>query len=76
MLLLLRDKNGDVRALTRVIHPGGGVAWQVGARATASDLSAISDHIVRQRRFDSDLWVVELDIADPERFIDEPVLDA
>jgi hypothetical protein len=28
-----------------------------------------SEYLVRRRRQDDDLWLIEVDIADPERFI-------
>ncbi len=31
----------------------------------------IADFLARRTRFDDDLWAIELDIADPERFIAE-----
>lgn len=35
--------------------------------ATGADPQA--DYIARRRKFDPDMWVIELDIAQPERFI-------
>jgi hypothetical protein len=31
----------------------------------------IADFLARRARFDEDLWAIELDIAEPERFIAE-----
>lgn len=37
--------------------------------AAATGEEAVESFVRRQRRFDPDLWVVELDIADPARFV-------
>jgi len=38
-----------------------------------SDSLTIDDYVQRRRRSDPDLWVVELDIADAERFAAETI---
>lgn len=38
-----------------------------------SDSYALSDYIDRRRRSDPDLWIIELDIADAERFAAETI---
>jgi hypothetical protein len=42
----------------------------VGPPDSASSLE-IADFLARRARFDEDYWAIELDIADPERFIAE-----
>ena len=34
----------------------------------------IADFLAKRARFDEDLWAIELDIAEPERFIAETTL--
>ena len=43
---------------------------RIGPRSDAQE-TEISDYIFRRRRSDPDLWVVELDIAEGERFAAE-----
>jgi hypothetical protein len=33
----------------------------------------VQDFVRRRARFDEDLWAIELDIAEPERFIAETI---
>ena len=67
VVLVHRDRGGGQRALQRI---GGvdGYAWRVGASGESVD-----DWVARQRRYDPDLWVIELDTPDPARFIDEMI---
>jgi hypothetical protein len=60
-----------VAALERVLNLDGGYRWQrVGPTESASS-AEIADFLARRARFDEDLWAIELDIADAERFIAE-----
>lgn len=63
-LLLARDR-AAISLWERVPDAARGAVW----RRAADGADAADAAIARQRRFDPDLWVVELDIADAERFI-------
>ena len=66
ILVILLEKGGNPRVLERLLQPGGDYAWrQVGISGTVPEL------VERRRRFDPDLWVLELDIASAERFAAE-----
>jgi hypothetical protein len=75
VILVTRDRDGTQRAFSRVVQSNGAPAWSPGAVETRDGPETIEDFLARQRRYDPDLWVVELDIADPQRFVDEPMLD-
>lgn len=64
VLLLLRDR-GAVAAWERVPDLTHGHRWVRAADGEAA-AAAVAE---KQRRFDPDLWVLELDIADAARFI-------
>lgn len=75
MLIVCRER-GVLTALLESVLRGDGYAWtRVGPpldeATTAFDdprESAAADWIAKRRSRDPDLWVVELDIADSERF--------
>jgi hypothetical protein len=73
VLLLLRARDGSQRVLSRVLR-GEGYAWMTAAEADADSPQVIDSFLNKQSSYDPDLWIVELDIAVPERFIDEPIL--
>ena len=64
-LLIIHRHGPAVRLFERLPNLAGGSVWQ----AAASGEEAVATFIARQRQFDPDLWVIELDIADPARFI-------
>lgn len=69
VVLIHRERDGTLRALQRVIGPDGRLGWRVGATGDSVD-----SWVERQRRYDPDLWVVELDTPNLARFIDETTL--
>jgi hypothetical protein len=73
LTLVLRQR-GDFRGLLeRVMGPDFQYRWSL--TESAQDLSSDDlDRLVASRtRFDADFWLIELDIADPERFIAETI---
>jgi hypothetical protein len=64
-LLLLHRRPGQVRAYEKLPILSGKDNWRLAAEGE----SAVEAFAASQRRYDPDLWVLELDIADPARFI-------
>jgi len=71
ILLLTYQKGTNPRFFERGLGPEGIPALIRAGPQDIGDEQAVSDYWERRRRFDSDLWVVELDIADAERFAAE-----
>ena len=69
ILLVLCDKGADARAFERMPDLDGERRWQVSRRIDPADPAAFQEWLDRRRKQDPDLWIVELDIADGERFI-------
>ena len=71
LLIFVGSRGRHVACLERVLALDGTYQWHVvgpGESASSADVSAF---LARRARFDEDLWAIELDIADPERFIAE-----
>ncbi|MGI4879810.1 MAG: DUF1491 family protein [Janthinobacterium lividum] len=68
VVLIHRQRSGETRALQRVLGPTGNYAWR-----TAASGESVDSWVARQRGFDPDLWVIELDTPDPARFVDETI---
>jgi len=69
--VILQERGERRMVLERVVQPDGRYAWEdLGNRTAASD-EEFRKFLERRRRFDPDLWLVELDIASAERFADE-----
>ena len=71
-LVLMLTTRGEHRAcLERALAPDGSYRWQRVGPAAGADTATLADWSQKRVRFDEDLWLIELDIADPERFIVE-----
>ncbi|HPU16180.1 MAG TPA: DUF1491 family protein [Polymorphobacter sp.] len=68
VILIHRARDGAETAFQRAIDADGDYRWRIAAQG-----EGVADWVKRQRGFDPDLWVIELDTPDPARFIDEPI---
>ena len=68
--IILTERGDNPRLFERTLQPDGHYAWQESIRGVgdAQDLASLLE---RRRRFDPDLWIVELDIVSAERFAAE-----
>jgi hypothetical protein len=71
LLLLVMNRGRHIACLERVLAPSGDYHWQTAGPGDSAAPGEVADFIERRARFDEDLWVIELDIAEPERFIAE-----
>jgi hypothetical protein len=69
--VVLLEKGGNPRVFERILQPGGEYSWESSATRPGGTAEEVPDFIARRRRFDPDLWVLELDIPSGERFADE-----
>jgi hypothetical protein len=68
LLLILLERGQNPRLLERVLKPDGSYGWEVSAGQDPENTAEVPQLVDRRRRFDPDLWVVELDIPSAERF--------
>ena len=71
---MITSRGRHVACLERILTLDGSYRWESVGPTDSSSSAEIEDFLVRRTRFDEDLWAVELDIADPERFIAETML--
>jgi len=71
LLLLITSRGRHCACLERVLHLDGTYHWQPAGPTDSASSAEIADFLARRARFDEDSWAIELDIADPERFIAE-----
>ncbi len=64
-LLIVHRAAGISKAYEKVPTLTGEPSWRLAAEGD----SAVEKFVSGQRRFDMDLWVLELDIADVARFV-------
>ena len=71
VILILTEKGAKTVAYERALEPDGSYAWAPSASQDTEDSREVPEFVARRRRFDPDLWVLELDIPSIERFAAE-----
>ena len=71
LLLVISSRGRHVACLERALTLDGAYRWQSVGPSESSGSDEIRDFLAKRTRFDADLWAIELDIAEAERFIAE-----
>ncbi len=71
LVLLIANRGRHYRCLERALSADGSYRWQTVGPGPETLPETLADWSQKRVRFDEDLWLIELDIADPERFIVE-----
>jgi len=67
LLLLIADRGRTVAVRERGLLPNGNPGWIATGPADLDDAEALASYLERRRKFDSDIWLVELDGMPPDR---------
>ena len=71
LLLLITSRGRHFACLERILNLDGGYRWEAVGPGDSASSTEVAEFVARRARFDEDLWAIELDIAEPERFIAE-----
>ena len=71
MLLLVMSRGRHFACLERILNLDGSYRWETVGPGDSASSEEVAGFVANRARFDEDLWAIELDIADPERFIAE-----
>ena len=71
LLLVVTSRGRHVACLERTLGPDGLYRWARAGPAESASSDEIREFLRKRARFDEDSWAIELDIAEPERFIAE-----
>ena len=71
LLLVIRSRGNYAACLERSHSMDGDYRWAVVGPAERESEEKLADFLQKRVSFDRDLWLIELDIAQPERFIAE-----
>ena len=69
VMVILAERGVRSALLERLLQPDGTYAWQESGGA--KDEAAFQALVERRRKYDPDLWLIELDVASAERFAAE-----
>lgn len=71
ILILTIERGGGARLWERMPRLDGAREFTVACAQDTANMSKFDDYLNRRMSRDADSWVIELDIANPERFIAE-----
>jgi hypothetical protein len=71
LLLIVSSRGRHVACLERILAASGGYEWRPTGPVDSKGSEDLRAFLAKRTRFDPDLWIVELDIAEPERFVAE-----
>lgn len=69
LLLVLTCRGKDAVFLERVSSLDSGLRWNRRESRESIDSQTVARFVAEKKRFDRDLWALELDVADVEQFI-------
>lgn len=69
LLVVCCEKGAKAAAFERMPQPDGTRKWTLSRKQDLENPQEFWDYCDRRGRQDEDLWIVELDIPDAERFI-------
>ncbi|WP_293855419.1 DUF1491 family protein [Sphingomonas sp. SCN 67-18] len=76
VLLMCMERGRLTSLIERVADMGGGYRWADCGPEDRADGSAVQAYLDRRQARDPDLWIVELDIPQAERFAAETIVGA
>ena len=73
LLLVIESRGRHFGCLERILNLDGAYEWQATGPSESAEPPEVSSFLGKRARFDEDLWIIELDVAAPERFTAEKV---
>jgi hypothetical protein len=74
ILVKLDGREAGTAVLAQTRRADGTLAWLRATGATPVDNTEADAYIARQRKYDPDLWVVEIETAAPETILDGAII--
>ncbi|MGH6658363.1 MAG: DUF1491 family protein [Sphingomicrobium sp.] len=71
LVLLVGSRGRHIVCLERILSLDGHYEWRRTGPPESAGSPEIRSFLEKRARFDADFWAIELDVAEPERFIAE-----
>ena len=71
LLVILAERGRKLRFLERVLQPQGTYSWQGVGEEALANTEETEKFLARRRKYDPDIWLIELDVPSAERFAAE-----
>lgn len=69
LLLQILEKGQFSGIFERMPDPSGAYLWAKGGPQDTENKESLAEYLERRRSRDPDLWIIELDVPDAERFV-------
>lgn len=69
ILAICAERGGNRRLFERMPNSDGHRKWRLNRHEDIDNSEEFDEYLTRRRTQDPDLWIIELDIANGERFI-------
>ncbi len=69
VLVILAERGRKLRILERLMERDGRYSWQGVGEQALGNTEETEKFLERRRKYDPDIWLIELDVASGERFI-------
>lgn len=76
LLLIVASRGRHFGCLERILDLDGAYQWRSTGPSESAEPQEVASFLANRARFDEDMWIIELDVADPERFTAETVAQA
>ncbi len=71
VLVILAERGRKLRILERLMERDGRYSWQPVAEQALGNTEETERFLERRRKYDPDIWLIELDVPSAERFAAE-----
>ncbi|MET1756902.1 DUF1491 family protein [Novosphingobium sp. RD2P27] len=71
LLVVLVERGANARVYERLPQLDGSRKWSLAKAQNPQDPHELAGYLNRRGMQDPDLWIIELDVRDGERFVDE-----
>jgi hypothetical protein len=71
MLLIMAERGRKVRILERLLQADGRYLWEATGEQALANTEETEKFLHRRRKYDPDIWLIELDVPSAERFAAE-----
>lgn len=71
LLVICTQRGENIALLEQVLGVDGDYHWRKTAERLMDDEALFNEHLTKRRHNDPDLWLIELDVPDAERFAAE-----
>jgi hypothetical protein len=68
VLVVVEERGAEPQVMERILQPKGDYAWQSRRISSGQSDQTLQKFLADRRRYDPDLWILELSVPSIERF--------